>query len=534
MATKQAVRKSTKGGGNGGVSRSGPRGSTASNGGGIAGFFSMLFGKKDPDAERKRRLRMIAKQISKTRYHFYKSGEVLAAFAKYVHDIYKVVAPVQATFQAMNNEKALQRYVIHFLMSDNQQKIMDEVSEENIVAKSKETPLKELSAFVKSRLEAFETEFTSERVAQMEMLYKQLMDFKDFVLFDYFFMLRKFDPTLKERDFGIPPHFGKCNGEYIADALKEFAALCATISQAVEWNTLMKLLKEMKGVSPIAPAVWKRVASRVQQLNESTVLDMMIALITGNPDYITVVKDSTVHIADPYIDKFKGDTNAVIKQLEENVKSGKVNDILSKLFGSLELDYMKNYTKEAAAAIAKRNLDTYLYCDAANYLKAFLLEFVKKDIREYCELVLVRGKWTSNTLAAPMSDAYNELLAESDKITKFDANLAEDAPVGMKFKTYLPRAGHDKEAINVLNRITSDANEQVKEFIVESTRDLITIGKTIKSLLEDDQKKTHEMVMNWSEIERAAERPMREMGTEVYKRIYLFVTLMQTCVGGAQ
>lgn len=520
MATKQTTGKESKS-------------NTAGTGQGIfGGFLSMIFGKKDPEAEKKRKLKAIAKQISKTHYHFCRGSEVQPSFAKYVYDIYKVISPLQATFQNMNNEKALQRYVVNFLLSQNQRNIMEEVSEENIIAKSREMPLAQLSNLVNERLQSFETEFTAEKIAQMEMLYKQLMDFKDFVLFDYFFMLRKFDTSLREKNFSDAPHFNKIEGEYIADALKDFTALCAVISQSPDWGMLMKLFKDMKGTTPIAPNVWKKVVTRVQQIYQSTVLDMMCALITENPDYITVIKDSTVHLVDPFVDKFKEDTTAVIKQLEAQVKTGKVNDLLGKLFGSTELDYMKNYTNEASAAMTKKNLDAYLYCDAANYLKAFLIEFVKKDIREYCELVLVRGKWTSNALSIPMSDAYNDLLAESDKVTKFDGDLAEDAPVGMKFKTYLPRAGHDKEAINVLNRIISDANEQAKRCIMDSTKNLITIGKTIKSLIEDEQKKTRDIVTNWKEIEHAAEQPMSELGTEVYKKIYLFVTLMQTCVGG--
>ena len=163
-----------------------------------------------------------------------------------------------------------------------------------------------------------------------------------------------------------------------------------------------------------------------------------------------------------------------------------------------------------------------------NYLKGFLLEFVKKNIREYSELILIRGKWTSAQLSSPMSNAYNDLLAASDAISAFDQNIAEEGAVGIKIKTLLPRVQHDTDSAGVINRLVTDANEQAKSFIVDSTRNLITVGKTVKSLLEDETKKSPEMIINWKEIEHYADHPPKDLGIEVYKKIYLFVTLMQT------
>ena len=56
------------------------------------------------------------------------------------------------------------------------------------------------------------------------------------------------------------------------------------------------------------------------------------------------------------------------------------------------------------------------------------------------------------------------------------------------------------------------------------------MGKTIKALIEDENKKSPEMIINWKEIEHFADHPPRELGIEVYKKIYLFATLMQTCM----
>ena len=155
-----------------------------------------------------------------------------------------------------------------------------------------------------------------------------------------------------------------------------------------------------------------------------------------------------------------------------------------------------------------------------------MIEYLKKDIREFYDVVVVRGQWDAS-LANPMSNAYQELLKISDEITVFDNDLSEDGGSGLKIKNLLPKTAHDPGAENIINRVISDANEQARLFIITSAQDLITIGKTLKQLIEDYSKQKPEIVQNWRELERFLDHPMKEFSVGIYKKIYLFVQLMQ-------
>lgn len=495
-------------------------------------LFASLFGSKDPEAEKKRRLKEIAKSLSKSHYHFYKAGssEVLPAFAKFIYEIYKTIAPAQAMFQNVQSQNAFKNFVIDYSLSDNQRKIEEELTEEAIIAKSKTIPVQQLSQQIKESLDLFEGEFGTDKINMAEQLYRELMYFKDFCTYDFYFMLKKFDSNLIEKQFAGTPRFDKINGEYIADDLKDFISVAWNVTEKVDWNPLMKLLKDMKGVEPVSPGVWKKIVARLQAVRQSGAFEMMVQLMTKDPDYTPIISDIPVNIVEPFLDKFKLEAAATMHKLESAEKSTKINDILAKLFGTSVVLYLKNYTEQNSETLVKKHVRGYIYYEPLSYLKGFLLEFVKKDIREYCELILIRGKWTSTPLSAPMSNAYNDLLAASEGITTFDQELAEEGAVGIKIKTLLPRILHDADAKGVINRLINDANEQAKSFIVSSTRNLITMGKTIKALIEDENKKSPEMVINWKEIEHFADHPPRELGVEVYKKIYLFATLMQTCM----
>jgi len=79
-----------------------------------------------------------------------------------------------------------------------------------------------------------------------------------------------------------------------------------------------------------------------------------------------------------------------------------------------------------------------------NYLKAYLLDFFKKGIRELCDLLLVRGQWTNIVLSQPVSNAYHEMMDLSDKLMAFDESLNEKGEHGSRLRQALLKVDRDK------------------------------------------------------------------------------------------
>ena len=74
-------------------------------------------------------------------------------------------------------------------------------------------------------------------------------------------------------------------------------------------------------------------------------------------------------------------------------------------------------------------------------------------------------------------------------------------------------------------------NETLKKILPSSIL-LNPIGKTIKQLIDDYSKEKHLIVQNWKELEKFIEEPMKEFSIKIYKKIYLFVQLMQNYIAG--
>ena len=332
---------------------------------------------------------------------------------------------------------------------------------------------------------------------------------------------------MQEQNFSYVPHFEPIRAEYILEDLKDFTAVAWALPLDEDWSEVFKILKEYRNVQPIVPNTWNKLLNVLRKYRDKAVFEMIIQLISKDPGYQTVIEVHQEHIIDDQFDKMRKTVDTTLQRIQTERKNSKIDEILHSIFGSDTVSKLKNYSEEGNKSFEKRNLSGYVYCAPLGYLKSFLLDYVKRYIREFCDLVLVRGQWVSAALSTPMSDAYHELLAVSNRITEFDTALSDDSELGAKIKVYLVRAERDIEAKNILKSLTKDINEKAYNMLSSATRNLIVLGKNTKNLLEDMEKKEPELIINWPELVHFSEQPIKEMGVNIYKKIYLFINLMK-------
>ena len=493
-------------------------------------FIHSIIGGGDPEADKKRLLKNIAKDLSKSKFKYYKynSNEVLPAFGKFFYDLYKAVSPAQLMFQGIQNPNALKNQVVDFSLNDTQKALIEELSEESIVELSKTMSFKDLNTKIQKDTQTFMSEFDGDRINQIDDLYSQMMAFKAFCSYDFFFLLKKFSAGVKEHDFNVQPKFDTITAQYIAEDLKDFITVAWALPLESDWSELFKLLKDYKTVEPIPLPVWKKIIAKLRQLKDSRTIEMIIQLITKDPFYICDTEELRDHVIDAYLDKLRNQSTNTLKKLQADRKNSQIDSLLQQIFGTTSVSRLKNYTAQMSANLERKNVGGYLYCSPLSYLKAFLVDYVKKDVREYCDLVLIRGQWVTNSLSGEMSNAYHGLLEISDKITELDNTLADDGPVGSKIKTLLPRIGHDHESSNIIKTKIKDANDLARAYMKQASQELVIVAKNTKALLEDYAKPHGELIINWKELDRSAEHPIKELGVEVYKKIYTFIQLMKT------
>ncbi len=488
-----------------------------------------MFGSADSEADKKRFLKKVYKNLTQTKVKFYKFGsdEALPQMAKFFFELYKVISPAQGLFRNVKNPNAYKNMIINYYLTDEQKDIELRLGEEAILEMSKKFPLKELTEHVNRDLSTYLSFFSEEKIAKIDYSFSQLTQFIDFCSFDYYFLLKKFDSALQEDNFNYQPHFAPIRAEYIVEDLKEFIDVAWQLQFEANWSQIFTIIKDSMGVQPINAPVWNKVLNRLRKFQSLGVFEMMIQLIAKDPGYKAVITESTHNIIDAHLSTIKNTTEAALNKIKLEQKSSKIDDLLSAIFGTTNVLRLKYYSDDATAMLQKKSIGGYTYAAPLNYLKAFLNDYFKKTVREFADLVLVRGQWVSSNLAAPMSETYHELLNLSEKITEFDENLGEEGVAGVKIKTYFARADRDREAKNILKTLVRDTNEEAQNMLVSASKNLIVVAKHTKMLLEDIEKKKPELIINWAELVHFSDKPIKEQGVDVYKKIFHFVTLMK-------
>jgi len=489
----------------------------------------MFFSSTDPEVEKKRQLKAIAKELSKSRYKWYRPGseEALPGMGKFFYEIYKVVGAAQVILSNANASVVLKNVMVELSLSSQQTELKSRLSEEAIKERAKSTQLKELATQVKDEVGAFVSEFDAEKIRTIDTLYSQLEMMANFVTFDYYFLLKKFDSNLPERTFSYTPKYETIRGEYVLDDLKDFAAVAYALPLDADWQKIFSFVKAYREVEPVAIGQWNKLMNALSEIRRSGILEQIIRHLGKDPTYTVRYDTITDKIVDNYIAKMKTQTEMLVQQIQQENRTSKASELLRQIFGTESIVRLKNYAERANPPFEKKMLGGYLYVEELNYMKAFLIDYFKRDIRALTDLFLVRGKWTVATMSAGYSGSFHALLELSDAITVFDDLLAEDAELGAKLRVMLTRAERDKETIKQLRTQLKDINDRALRFLTGGTQHLIVIARSLKAILEDFEKPQHALISNWKELEVNAERPIKDWVVVVYKQIFAFVMLMQ-------
>lgn len=512
-------------GGTGNIGSNGPDG----GGGIIQKILSLFMGSGDPEREKKKILKDIAKSLKKQKYKFYKpkGKEAQLGLARFFYDIYHALGPAQVILENAENSAALKTITIERYMSKDQKRIIEHLSEESIRERVAKQGVKKVAEELKQELVQFFSGFDSEKVKEINALYNLFLIFSQILRFDYYFLLKKFDSNLPERNFSYTPKFESINGEYIVDDLKDFMEIMPLLEENAQWDNLMDTLKEYRGQEVVNRQEWKKALKVIVDVRKSGVLGLIVKHIEEDPYYKSQFYAPREKIVEGFLQKIKTQAEMTIQKIINENRNDKIEKLATLVFGTSAVSRMKNYTEKANMAFSKKMLGGYVYVVPANYLKAFLLDYFKRDIKEVVDVLLIKAEWSTHVMSQKLSEAFHSLMQLSDELLKLDDEVAEDAEIGQKFKALLPKIERDQNAMGIIKQLLKEINDKMGRIIKESAQNLIALGKNLKVALEDHKKHPHELIINWKELEAEFEEDIEERIANVYKKIYYFVQLMQ-------
>ena len=364
-----------------------------------------LFKDNSPEAKKKQLLKDVGKILKKLRYKFIniKTEEALPALAKFYHQIYVVTAIPAKFLTGQENAPSLKSLFIDSVLTQKQKELIGQLQKENVEERlgkdsgELENVKKELAALIQS--------VSAEQMTNANEIYKQYLIFLRVIKYDYYFFLKKFDSALHEMDFKYKPQFKPVEGEYILDGLIEMVALFPLLLSYPTWNEVFEVLKAFKHQDVLSRDDWSKLVRFIGNVSNSEVLQYMIKFISKDPFYSVPVEAPKENICDEYFTKLKTSVEMVIQKISLAKKNSKKDELLNQIFGNAAgANRMKNYTEANNGVFKQKLLGGYTHVESMNHIKAFMLDYVKRDIMKIVNYLVVKAEWKTNAFSKEISE----------------------------------------------------------------------------------------------------------------------------------
>ena len=500
----------------------------------VGRFLAILGAGSDPDRQKRRQLKEIGKRLKRSRYSFYrpKSGEALPALGKFFYDIYKTVAPAKILIDHAEESNVLKAIVIERFLTETQRSIKAEFDEEAIRKKIETIRPKDLVEEYKNKVIAYFAGFDTTMTGQINEMYNLLAVFLQLIRFDFYFLVKKFDSSMPENDFKYRPHIEAINGAYISDDIKDFLEVASLIDDKADWKDLFDLLRVYKGTAVMPEQTWRPIQSSIIDVVRSGVLPLVVRHIDEKPAYNSTFTYPNHQIVEEYLNKIKSQTEINIQKVLNERRSNKIDKLAMAIFGTTSVSRMRNYTDKANLAFSKKMLGGYIYVSPMNYLKAFLIDYFKSNIKSVVDILLIRGQWATPVLSQQLSEAFHKLMEMSQQLLQFDDALSEESRKGMAIQNALKKADREKSMVRVIRQYLDEVNKDALRIIKESAQFLISIAKYLKSVLDDRRAKSSDIIINWREIDSAFGKDIDAEISIIYRNVYYLTQLLQYYVKG--
>jgi hypothetical protein len=465
--------------------------------------------RNNPERARKRGLKRIAKAIAANAYgKFFRTKSVEAApdMAQFFYDVYRVIVPAQVLFQNAAQSKQLKLRTVANFMDKTQRDMLERLSAENIEKRAEEIEEGLLYHQMQSEFSDLVKSFDDDRRNAINECYSLILIICQFVSYDYYFLLKKFDFQLTEYNFSRIPVFTFLRGEAVVEELKDFLELTSGLDPNRGWIVPLRILGEYKGLEAIKPEAWNSMLLKIQELVSSEIFELIIRFVEKDPTWTWTAQAAQESIVGSYLEMIRGEIFDRLELIFTAKRNALIDRHVGAVFGDVRVRQLKYYTEEQGEIYKKKKLPGFTEARALNYLIIFLTD-KRPEIQNLYELLLIRGYWVSMTLSLPLSEALWRLAGFPARITEMDAMLSDWGLYGAKLKTAMMNVDRNESMmVRSIARILGLVNGEARQIINDAIFNLAVLLDGMKLLLEDCRKNPGFIIQNWEELNYFSER----------------------------
>jgi hypothetical protein len=492
---------------------------------------SIFAGDNEPDGDRKVFLRQVLKGLTQNKYaKFYKlrTEEVDPSFAYFLYDIYKTILPMKSFVQNPSQLDRIKQITVEAYLDKNSFEIARRVRPDAVTTLLKTMNPQDLTRRLEADLQTLGAAFDKNRTAAINRCYAMISAFVKLVSFDYASFLKRFDLGFKVGDPNYVPKFAVIKAVNVVKGIESFRNNAAPINIDGDWKVVLSIFKAaLNGVDLIPSDQWQNLILNIRDVQASNIMDLMIQATLKDPIWMPRPVRVDEDLAEFWIDRKRRQIEEFIGGIAINQRDAKINSLAREIFGTPDITRLSYYTLKENEIYRRSNLDGLIYAAGVNYLSAFLTDYISKEVQELCDILLIRGQWTTIALSREMSEGYHTLKGFNEEITAFDENLSESGKDGPRLKTALMRVDRDPSQFRYINSITAGINDHALELLENAYQALVIVGRHLKNLYDDLEKNPHDLIINWKELNLVSKSPLDQRMGEAYKKIDDFTQLLQ-------
>ena len=498
----------------------------------VGKVISFLSGDSDNLSDKDMLLRQRHKELGENKYAKFfraKNDEADPSLAVFFYSLYKMILPIRTFMKDLGKMTRLRQIVLEAFMDNTVPETVKRLNPTAIEERAKTTPPEELTAQIRADIAKLSAGFDSARMSGANRCYNLVMVLFQLVNFNYPALLKKFDANFTEGLLGSEPKFSAVKVMLIAKELGEFLAVSQGVNPEGDWKTLLQLLKICAGEDLISLEQFAQILKGLRDIIHSKILEQLVQYGLKNPIWECKPKIPDEHIAEAWLEVRTAKAQECIAKINNSQRNTLISALVKEIFEDADLERLEYYTVAKGEVFQKRNLEDFVYAEGLNYLQVFLDDYLEKGIHERCDILLIRGQWTNNAASKEMSEALHQLLELSSLISQLDESLSDDGSDGSRLKASLLRVDRDHTQARYINSIIESVNDNALELLNNAAQHFTVIGKHLKSLIEDVQKKHPEMIINWRELNMVSKDPLAQSISDDCKKLNYFVQLMRLC-----
>ncbi|MDR1898708.1 MAG: DUF5312 domain-containing protein [Treponema sp.] len=493
----------------------------------VKSFFS---GEEGLPGDKKVLLGMIRNDLVKNRFSaFYRprTGDLDGAFADFFYEIYRIIYPAQLLFKTPETPRVLRRVCAESFMDNDAREAARRLSPRWIDEYRKTLEGTALASRLREDLNTLQTSFDSSRRTAADYCFGLIMKIRDFSYFNFFSLLQRFDSHFSEGDFRNRPKFAGLPAEILTEDIEAFIPLVRSLQYGEDWKKALAVLDAVNGGRTLIPVEqWNSLLASLRDLDRSNMLVLLVRHALKDPVWDPKTPVARQEEEDSWFDEIRANTQSIINGIQAALEKSEIERLAGEVFGSAEPQWLRYYNAAEGAVYARRDLGDFDYAGGLSYLAMFIEGYLAKDLQDLSDILIIRGQWI-NSSSREMSEAIFDLRAMIDDIRTFDETLSEEGTLGSKLKAAFLRLDRETFRANQIRNILWGINSRALELINAAADSLEVMAKYLKNLADDREKKHHELLTNWKELENYSEEPLGRRTAEACRKTALFAQLLR-------